>query len=314
MFKKIILLLAMAAFLGPASSFAATYPTRPVTIIVPFAAGGETDIIARLLAENMGKILGQRVAVQNIVGASGTAGINAILLAKPDGYTLGFSPSAPLAIHPHLREVPHKLDSFTYIGRAVLVPYFLITQKNSPWNSVSDMVKDMQAHPGKYFWASAGVGSVPYMAISSILSAYALDAKHVPFTGDPDAFQALAGDRAQLYASSGATLSMFDVKPLAVMAEQRDPLWPGVPTFKETGKDIYSSQWMILFAHKDVPAQVSGVISDALAKAVVMPEFLDQLQKLGMTASYLDSAAATEFVKAEYTRNAEIIKELSAQE
>lgn len=145
MIRKLLAGLAIAAATLPPNltqnAHAADYPERPITVIVPFGAGGEADIIGRLLATEMSKLLGQNVAVQNIVGASGLNGMNAVATAKPDGYTLGFCPSAPLAIHPHMRKLPYSIDTFTIIGRAVNAPYYIVTPKNAPWNTTAELGK-----------------------------------------------------------------------------------------------------------------------------------------------------------------------------
>ncbi len=292
---------------------AADYPDRPITIVVPFGAGGETDIVARLLATSLSKVLDVNVAVQNIVGASGVTGINTVVTAKPDGYQLGFSPSAPLAIHPHLRKVPYSVDNMELIARVMNAPYFLVTQKNSPWNSVDDMVKAMKSEPNKYYWASAGVGSLPYMAIAKVLHEYGIKARHVSFSGDPDAFQALAGDRAQLYATSAGTLANFDIKALAIMSDTRAASQPNTISFKELGKNINVSQWGALFAPKGTPTKILKKLEESVLIATQDPEFIKNLDALDLTAGYLNSADTKEFVNIQSQANAKLIKELNSQ-
>ncbi len=313
MFKTVLTsLAATAALLLPGMTFAG-YPDRPVTVTVPFGAGGEADLVARLLAYSMSQVLGQNIAVQNIVGAAGVTGMNAVVTAKPDGYSLGFSPSAPLAIHPHMRKVPYTLDSFEIIGRAFNAPYFVVTQKSSPWNGMDDMIKAIKAEPDKVFWASAGVGSLPYMALLKVWNAYGVSPKHVPFTGDADAFQGMAGNRVQVYATTAGTLSTFDVKALAIMSEERDPAFPDVPTFKELGYDLRTSQWGCLFAPKDVSPEVKTALSAAMEKACADKEFTGALHKLGLPSSYLGSTEALEFIKSESAAYETLIRELAAQ-
>ena len=218
----------------------AAYPEKPVQIIVPFNAGGETDISARLLAAEMEKVMGQSVVVQNIAGASGMIGCKEIVSAKPDGYTLGVVPSGPLAMHPHMREIPYSIDSFSYVGRIINSPYLVYVEKESPWNTFNDMVDDMKKHPDKYFWASSGVGSVPFFAYKELSDAYGVQAKHVPFNDDTGAFQAIAGKRAQIYTTTAGALSKFDVKALAILDKERSSLLPDLPAISESGK-MYST-------------------------------------------------------------------------
>lgn len=313
MIKTVFAACALIASLVLPGLSQAAYPERPITITVPFGAGGEADIVARLLAASMSKALGQHIAVQNIVGAAGVTGMNAVVTARPDGYSLGFSPSAPLAIHPHMRKVPYTLESFDIIGRAFNAPYFVVTQKSSPWTGFDDMAAAMRAEPDKYYWASAGVGSLPYMALLKVWNAYDLSPKHMPFTGDSEAFQGMAGNRVQVYATTAGTLATFDVKALAIMADQRDPAHTDVPTFREQGHDLSTSQWGCLFAPKGLPAEVKESLSQAMEKACADPEFVEAMGKLGLTPAYLDSEGAVAFIRQESDAYGALIKELIAR-
>ena len=214
MFRKLLLALAAVCLMTGSAVAADAFPNRPITIVVPFAAGGETDLVARLLADGMSKELKQVMVVQNIVGASGVAGISAVTGAKPDGYTLGVTPSAPLAMHPHMRKVPYTLDSFDFVGRILKAPYIVMVAKTAPWNTLDDMLRDMKANPNTFFFASSGVGSVPYFAMMDLFKKAGAQVRHVPFSGDADAFQAIAGNRVQVYTSTAGSLDQYDVKGL----------------------------------------------------------------------------------------------------
>ena len=289
------------------------FPNRPITIVVPFAAGGETDLVARMLADGMSKELKQVMVVQNIVGASGVAGISAVTGAKPDGYTLGVTPSAPLAMHPHMRKVPYTLDSFDFVGCILKAPYIVMVAKTAPWNTLDDMLRDMKTNPNTFFFASSGVGSVPYFAMLDLFKKAGAQVRHVPFSGDADAFQAIAGNRVQVYTSTAGSLDQYDVKGLALMDATRDPLLPNLPTVKESGVEAYYSQWMPLLAPKGLPADVKATLSDAMRKAMQSPEFVERLHKLNLVPGYLDSKDCRAFVEEESVRNAEVIKGLMAK-
>lgn len=306
MLKKMVMTLAAVSiattFIG--SAVAASFPSKPIKIIVPFGAGGETDIAARLLATSMQKELGgNRVVVQNVTGASGMIGCKTVLESHADGYTLGFIPSGPLAMHPHMRAIPYTLESFTYVGRAINSPYFLYVDKSSPWNTVPQMIESMKTAPKKYFWGSAGVGSLPYFSTGDVLKGFGAKAKHVSFKDDVNAFQAMAGKRVQLYATTAGVMGKFDIKPIAVMAEERLASLPDVPTVKESGQDISYSQWMVLVAPKDVPKDVLETLSSAMKKATASEEFVEKLAKLSLAPNYLNSADTLEFVRAESAKN-----------
>ena len=313
MFRKLLFALAAVCLMTGSAVAADAFPNRPITIVVPFAAGGETDLVARMLADGMSKELKQVVVVQNIVGASGVAGISAVTGAKPDGYTLGVTPSAPLAMHPHMRKVPYTLDSFDFVGRILKAPYIVMVAKTAPWNTLDDMLRDMKANPNTFFFASSGVGSVPYFAMMDLFKKAGAQVRHVPFSGDADAFQAIAGNRVQVYTSTAGSLDQYDVKGLALMDATRDPLLPNLPTVKESGVEAYYSQWMPLLAPKGLPADVKATLSDAMRKAMQSPEFVERLHKLNLVPGYLDSKDCRAFVEEESVRNAEVIKGLMAK-
>lgn len=315
MFKMMLGILALVAGLISPSLSQAAYPERPITVVVPFAAGGETDLVARMLADSMGTILGQTVAVQNMVGASGVAGISAVLNAKPDGYTLGVTPSAPLAMHPHMRKVPYTLNDFTFVGRILKAPYFVLVDKKSPWNTLDDMLKDMKANPNKYFFASSGVGSAPYFAMKDLFDKAAVKARHVPFSGDADAFQALAGNRVQVYTSTAGSINQFDTKPLAILDIAPDSGLPSIPVATEAaGAPVIYSQWMPVFGPKGVPAEVLNKLEGAMKQALETPELKERFAKLNLAPGFMDAKECTAFVADESLRNAAIIKELSSQQ
>ena len=293
MFRKLLFALAAVCLMTGSAVAADAFPNRPITIVVPFAAGGETDLVARMLADGMSKELKQVVVVQNIVGASGVAGISAVTGAKPDGYTLGVTPSAPLAMHPHMRKVPYTLDSFDFVGRILKAPYIVMVAKTAPWNTLDDMLKDMKANPNTFFFASSGVGSVPYFAMMDLFKKAGAQVRHVPFSGDADAFQAIAGNRVQVYTSTAGSLDQYDVKGLALMDATRDPLLPNLPTVKESGVEAYYSQWMPLLAPKGLPADVKAEAARKAEERLKYMTFYSTTQKClrGFLLQYFGEAA-----------------------
>jgi len=310
--KQIVLLIGvvMLALFMPGLGEASDYPTKAIKIVVPFGAGGETDIVARLIAKELETVLGVTVVVQNIVGASGMIGCREITTSRADGYTLGVIPAAPLAMHPHMREVPYTIDSFEYIGRIIKSPYMVLVRKDSPWKSMDVMIADMKSNPGKYYWASAGVGSVPYFAGMDTMTQFEVDVKHVPFTGDSDALQAMAGDRIQVYTTTAAALEKFDVKALAILSEEASPFHPQVPSIKEYGKEIYVSQWMPLVAPKGLAPEVLSTLEKALRQVCASESFKQSMHKMGLGIAYLTPSETQNFVRAESERNKKNIEAL----
>lgn len=309
-FGTLLLALAMLAMAAPAAQ--AAYPDRPITIIVPFGAGGDTDLVARLVASHMSKELGQNVLVQNIVGASGVSGLSSVVSSRPDGYTLGMTPCAPLVMHPHMRKVPYNLDSFTFMGRVINAPNVVVVQKSSPWNSFEDMIKDMKDNPGKHFWGSAGVGSVPYFALMDLFQTFDVNTRHVPFSGDAGAFQALAGNRIQVYTTSAGVLDKHEVKPLLILSPERAALLPELQTVAEFDKPVYYSQWIPLLGPKGLPEDVTRTLESTLAKICMSQDFIDSMRKLSLEVDYLNAAGAKIFAEEESARNEVTIKRIMA--
>lgn len=316
MLNKLLASLTMAAILGicPVADAQAAYPERPVTIIIPFAAGGDTDVIGRLMAAEMSKKLGQVVAVQNVVGANGMNGMNTVATAKPDGYTLGFCPPAPMTIHPYLRKLPYSMESFTIIGRAYNAPCFLVVPGSSPWKNITDMITFIKENPSKFFWASSGTGSVPHLGTLSFFKAFHISAgNHIGFNGDADAFQALAGNRAQLYTSTAANIGTYDVKPLVLLSDKRHPAYPDIPTAKDLGNEVNVSLYGTLFAPKGTPDDIIAVVSEAMKFACESPAYTEALARLGLESAYLGPDEALSFIRAEATRNQELIRSLAGK-
>lgn len=306
------LLSAAILCIGGTTAFAA-YPEKPIKIIVPFNAGGETDISARLLAAELEKVMGQSVVVQNIAGASGMIGCKEMISANPDGYTLGVVPSGPLAMHPHMRKIPYTIDSFAYVGRIINSPYLVYVAKGAPWDTFGDMINDMKKKPGKYYWASSGVGSVPFFAYMELAATYGVKPRHVPFNDDTGAFQAIAGNRAHVYTTTAGALTKFDVKALALLDKDRSSLLPDLPSISEAGKEVFYSQWMVLVAPKEVPKEILGTISGAMEKAMKSDSFVSKLKKLSLAPGYLGPEDTTAFVKSESERNGKNIKKMMSK-
>ena len=308
--KKLFLISIITLFTAGAA-LAGTYPSRSLTLVIPFGAGGETDIVARVLAKEMEKVLDVTVAPKNIVGAAGMNGCKAVVSAKPDGYTLGVIPSAPLVMHPHMRKLPYNpLESFQFVGRASYDPYLVLVRKDAKWNNLDSMIADMKANPGKYHWASAGAGSVPYFAGKDLFRSFDVKVTHVPFKGDAGALQAIAAKRVDVYTTTAGVLAKHDLKALAILAPEPSSKLPEIPSVTRSGKQVFYSQFVTLVAPRDVPEDIMATLEKALKKVTASKGFVSDLEKLGMTPAYLDSASARTFIESEYARNAKNIKAL----
>lgn len=309
MMRKLLFATLAMVFLA-SSAMAANYPDRTITVVIPFGAGGETDIVARVLAQAIEEEAGVTVAPKNIVGAAGMNGCKAVVSAKPDGYTIGIVPSAPLVMHPHMRKLPYELSSFELLGRVTYDPYLVLVHKEESWNDLQAMIADVQANPGKYHWGSSGTGSVPYFAGKNLFASFGLDAKHVPFQGDAGALQAIAAKRVNVYTTTAGVLAKHDLKALAILAPEKSEKLPEIPSVREFGKDVFYSQFLTMIAPKGMPEEVRARLEELVAKAVASEKFVSDIEKLGMTPAYLTAVATKEFVEGEYARNEVTIKQL----
>lgn len=308
MYKVLMLLVALALPFGPA--YAADWPDRPVKLIVPFAPGGETDLCARLLGEAMSRELGQTVVVQNVTGALGLTGIQEILSSKPDGYTYGVVPSAPLTVFPHTRKLGYTLDSFAYLGRIMTSPYFLVTSRNSPWNSPADVAEACKARPGTYFYSTSGQASIPHLSTFGFLTAAGADMKAVNLASNADTAHAFASDRVQLFSATWDFVVQNDIKALAVMSPERLPSLPDVPSIQESGYESYIEQFLVVVGPQGIPADIAARFGSVMEKALQDPKVVESYGKFYIRPAYLNAVDTRAFVEQVSAGNAVLVKEL----
>ena len=228
-----------AALARPALAQGA-FPTRPVTVVVPWAAGGSTDAFARVLAARLCSDLGQAFVVDNRTGANGTIGMTSAARARPDGYTVVVAPNSTYAIAPLLYQVPYdKEKGFAGVGLLASMPFFALVPKNSPNRTLAEYIA-MAKRPGhKEVYANPGIGSTSHMGAEMFLQAAGLEVGDVGYRGGGPAIQGLlTGEAGLLFMPSSAVLSFMqsgDMRALAVTTKERSPLAPEVPTFAESG-------------------------------------------------------------------------------
>ncbi|PZU93449.1 MAG: hypothetical protein DI527_06255 [Chelatococcus sp.] len=274
--KKLALGLAFAAMAAAGSVQAQSYPTRPITMIVPFAAGGPTDIVARIVGENMSKTLGQQVVIENVAGAGGTTGVARALSAAPDGYTitmghLGTFSAAP-ATYPGLKYDP--LNGMQPIGMAGGTPILIVARKNLEAKDLKEFVAQVKANPDKMNEAHAGVGSVSWTTCTLLkgqLGVPKLNA--VAYRGTGPALNDLVSGQIDFMCDQIVSVSeqvkAGSIKAYAIASEARSPALPNVPTTKEAGLPEYQIEaWNGIAAPKGTPKEVVDRLVDALNKAL----------------------------------------------
>ncbi|MDO9440074.1 MAG: tripartite tricarboxylate transporter substrate-binding protein [Beijerinckiaceae bacterium] len=285
--KRLILALAASvAFAGMA--VAQTYPTKPITMIVPFAAGGPTDIVARLVSENMSKTLGQQIVVENVAGAGGTTGITRASQAKPDGYTImmghmGTHGAAP-ALYANLKYDPVK--DFEPVGMAAGTPILIVTKKAFPANDMKEFVAYLKANADKVNQAHAGVGAVSHMTCILLNSQIGVKPTAVPYGGTGPALNDLVSGQVDYMCDQIVNLvsqvKAGSIKALAIASAERSPALPDVPTTKEAGLPEYQvAAWNAVFAPKGTPKDVVAKLTSALNTALDDAGTRKRLEDLG---------------------------------
>ncbi len=278
---------AMALIASPALVWAADFPDHPVSLVVPFAAGGPTDVVARSLANEMGKVLKQPVVVENKTGAGGTLAAAYVASSKPDGYTVlihhtGMS-TAP-ALYSKLRYDP--LKSFEYIGEVVDVPMTLMARSDFEPNNFKEFVDYAKANGDKINLANAGPGAVSQLCGSLLQQALGVKFTTVPFQGTGPAMTALLGKQVDVLCDQTTQtlphIQAKDLKFYGVTTAERIKQLPDAPTLAEQGlKDFEVKVWHGLYTAKGTPKAATDKLNEALKTALKSPAFVDRMEKLG---------------------------------
>ena len=287
------------------------YPTRPITIVVPFPPGGVADLTARPLAPALERVLKQPVVTTNKAGAAGAVGMQAVAVAKADGYTLLLG-LVSISIIPEKDALFGQTPSYTrnqFVGIARLNadPPMLVVGAETPWKSVKELLEDARRRPGEITYSSSGIYGASHVPIEMLLQTAGARMRHLPTTGGGPATTAVLGGHAALWASPPAValphLKAGKLRALATWGASRLAAFPEVPTFRELGYDVEYYLWAGLFAPKNIPAHVLKTLRDATRQAVQDPEFKNAMAKIETPIAYQD---ADEF-KAWWDRDAEIL-------
>ena len=287
--KAIVRLLAASLALGSATSaLAQEYPARAITVIVPFAAGGPTDIVARIVSDHMSKTLGQQLVIENVVGAGGTTGVTRAMRAAPDGYTIvmghmGTHAAAP-ALYPNLAYNP--ASDFIPIGMAAGTPVVILAKKDFPAKDLGEFAVHVKQNVASLNMAHAGVGSVSHVTCLLLNSILAVKPTAVPFNGTGPAMNALVGGQVDYMCDQIVNVvpqvNGGTIKAYAIGTPERNPALPNVPTSKEAGlPEFQASAWNALFAPKGTPQPIGDKLSAALDKALSDEATRKRLLELG---------------------------------
>ncbi len=271
---------------GPARA-QETFPSRPIRIVVGFVAGGVSDVLARLVAPELQKALGQSVLVENRPGASGMIAAGQVAKSPPDGYTLYMAPNTHLINHAINPSTPyHSVKDFTGITLLTTTPNMLVVREDSPFRSVADFVAAARAKPGEIAYATSGIGTTVHFAGELLAHQAGIRLNHVPFKGANQSIEAVVAGHVPASVSAVSSSLGFikggRVRVLGVMSERRSSLLPDVPTFRELGyKDLLSDTWLGLLGPAGMPGPVARRLNDELIRILQAPEFRDRVLATG---------------------------------
>ena len=280
--SRVLLAVTFALFTVAAQA----YPDRPVTIIVPFAPAGTTDLVARLMAPKMSEALGQQVVVENKPGAGGTIGSEAVALAAPDGYTLVMHTSSSAAITPWLyKTLPYDVRSFKPVALCVKVANVLVVHPSVAATNVQELIAYAKAHPGELNYGSSGNGTVLHLSGELFKTLAGIDVVHIPYTGaGPAMNDLLAGHIDYMFDNLPTSLPHIEagtLRALAVTTTARSLSLPNVPTMIEGGISGYETySWSALFAPAETPDDIIAKVADAALFALKDPQTAQQLTAL----------------------------------
>jgi tripartite-type tricarboxylate transporter receptor subunit TctC len=303
-----------AAILVTAAFAQDSFPDHPIRVIVPFTAGSGTDVVARIVGENMSKTLGQPIVIENRPGAGGTVGAAVVAKSAPDGYTLLVHSAGHVANPAIYKELPYDtLRDFAGVTPLASLPNVLVAAPAKGYKSVKDLVVNAQAHPGQLNYGSAGNGSATHMNAEIFRQAAKFDAVHVPYKGTPEAMTEVMSQRIDFFFAplSSALPQIKDgrLQALAVGTARRSPLLPDVPTTIEAGypKSDYIF-WVALLAPAATPKPVIEKLNAAALKALADPAIHEKLRTLGAEPMPMQPAAFDAFLRDETARMAQVVK------
>ena len=297
-----------AAMLALSTQVFAAFPEKPVKIIIGFPAGGPLDTHARVLADQLTKILGQPVVIDYKPGAGGTIGADFVSKSAPDGYTLLMANTGTMVINPFIYKNSYEtLRDFTPIARTAQQPLALVVSPAVPAKTLGEFIAYAKANPGKLNYGSAGTGGISHLVPEMLQTATGMQIVHVPYKGSAPAFTDLLAGQVQFIAESIPQVAQYvkigKVRALAMTGSERNAAIPDVPTMKEAGvKDFEVVGFYGVLAPPKMPADVTAILTQAFQKALASEEVRTRMISQGADPAYLDAAAFSTYLKTELGR------------
>jgi len=303
-----------SALLVPLGASSQGFPNKPITLIVPWPAGGSTDRHLRALAELAGKNIGQNIIIENKPGGGGTLGPGTMAqLAKPDGYTIAQYPLGMLRI-PHMQKMQwDPLKDFTFIVGVSGYTFGFTVRADSPYKTFNDYIEAARKSPGKIDYGSTGAGSSPHLLMEEVATNAKVQLNHIPFKGNADLQSALLGGH--VMAQSDATgwdkfVESGQMRLLVTFGEKRTKRWPNVPTAKELGYGVVSQSPYGIVGPKGMDPAVVKVLHDAFKKAMDDPKHLELLDQLNQDLWYRNGDDYAKWARETYVKDKALIERL----
>jgi tripartite-type tricarboxylate transporter receptor subunit TctC len=310
--RKVVAILAVAVSLALATGVRAEdWPTRPLTMVNPFAAGGPNDVPARLFAQRMGEILGQPITLENVGGAGGMNGADRVAKAAPDGYTFLLGTVGTQAQNQTLLKKPayNSVTDFTPVALMLEAPLVLVARKDLPVSGMKEFVAYAKANKARMQFASAGTGSAIHLGCALVNMVAGLDIVHVPYRGANPAMQDLMSGRVDylcdIITTAKPQIESGTVKAIAILTKERSPVLPNVPTAIEQGFEVEAYTWNAFFLPKGTPDAIVQKLNHATVEAMKTKAIRDKLESVGLrlvsddrtTPAYLANFVQSEIAK-----------------
>jgi len=283
----VIGLFAVALLGVPPAAFGQAYPSRPIHVIVPYAAGASGDLLARVIGAKLTEAWGQQVVVENKPGAAGTIGAGMVFNAPADGYTLLVGTDAQMAISPHIqKKLPYNPDAFTPVIQAAMIEFVLTAHPSIPANTLPELVAHLKANPGKYSYATPGIGSSAHLAMEWFRSTAGVDIVHVPYRGSSQLMPDLISGVVQLgYTGLPQTMPVVGsgkLKAIAIGSAKRLAAAPNIPTIGESYAGFEANASWNYFAPKGLPRDVALKLNQEINRVLALPDVGGRLGEQGL--------------------------------
>ena len=317
--RKVALIALIGTLCAPASAAAEDWPTKPITIVVPFVAGGTTDIVARIIAQPLSERLHQSIVIENVGGGGGTIGAGNAARAQPDGYTIFMATVAHTMAPGIYKKLSYDFEKdFDPITIAASVPNILIVNPSLPVKTVAELIAYIKANPGKVNYGSAGIGSTEHMSGALFRSLAGLDIVHVPYRGGAPMLGDLVAGHIQMSIETSGAATPFiqagQVRALAVSPAKRSALFPELPTLAESGLAGYEvTTWYGVLVPKGTPQPIRDKLYAELVQVLKSPDVVARLRDIGAEPGGEPPAQFAAFIHAETEKWIKLAKDAGIQ-